>query len=76
MNKLSFKNKVLIPIIIVFFISVLIISINNYKLLDSAVKIKTDTNLDIFIDNIFAQIKHLDMIHETTEEMLHKHTWR
>jgi len=71
-RKISFKVKVLIPIITIFTVSVLIISFVNYRLLDASVESKTNTNLDIFTDSILAQIKHLDIILETTKQTLNE----
>jgi len=69
-KKQSFKLKVLIPVILIFIASVLIISSNNYMLLKSMVENKTNTVLEIFIGNIFSQINHLDIILNTTEQTL------
>ncbi|MCL2230954.1 MAG: SpoIIE family protein phosphatase [Treponema sp.] len=69
-KRLSFKIKVLVPIILIFLASVLIISSNNYLLLDSIVENKTNAALEMFIGNISAQINHLDIILDSTKKTL------
>jgi len=69
-KKVSFKIKVLIPILAIFIISVLIISFINYRLLDSSVKTKTNANMEIFADSILAQIRHLNIILDVTKQTL------
>ncbi|MCL2442942.1 MAG: histidine kinase [Treponema sp.] len=71
-KKVSFKIKVLIPIITIFTLSVLIISFINYRLLDASVESKTNANLEIFADSIIAQMKHLEIILETTKQTLNE----
>jgi len=68
--KVSFKIKVLIPILAVFIVSVLIISFINYRLLASSVKTKTNANMEIFADSILAQIRHLNIILDATKQTL------
>jgi sensor histidine kinase YesM len=69
-KKVSFKIKILIPILAIFIVSVLIISFINYRLLDSSVKTKTNANMEIFADGILAQIRHLDIILDATKQTL------
>jgi len=69
-KKVSFKIKVLIPILAIFIVSVLIISFINYRLLDSSVKTKTNANMEIFADSILAQIRHLNIILDATKQTL------
>jgi signal transduction histidine kinase len=69
-KKVSFKIKVLIPILAVFTVSVLIISFINYRLLASSVKTKTNANMEIFTDSILAQIRHLNIILNATKQTL------
>jgi signal transduction histidine kinase len=69
-KKVSFKIKVLIPILAIFIISVLIISFINYRLLDYSVKTKTNANMEIFADSILAQIRHLNIILDATKQTL------
>ncbi|MCL1958809.1 MAG: histidine kinase [Spirochaetes bacterium] len=69
-KKISFKIKILIPILAIFIVSVLIISFINYRLLDSSVKTKTNANMEIFADSILAQIRHLDIILDATKQTL------
>jgi len=71
-KKISFKIKVLIPILAVFIVSVLIISFINYRLLDSSVKTKTNANMEIFSDSILAQIRHLNIILDATKQTLNE----
>ena len=74
-KRISFKTKVLVPIIAISVVSVLIISIINYGQLNAVVEEKTNANLEIFAGNILAQINHLDIILESTRETLEeKHT--
>jgi len=70
--KISFKIKVLIPILTIFTVSVLIISFINYRLLDSSVESKTNANLEIFSDSIITQIRHLDIILDETKQILNE----
>jgi len=69
-KKVSFKIKVLIPILAIFIVFVLFISFINYRLLDSSVKTKTNANMEIFADSILAQIRHLNIILDTTKQTL------
>jgi len=71
-KKVSFKIKVLIPILAIFIVSVLIISLINYRLLDSSVKTKTNANMEIFADSILAQIRHLNIILDATKQTLNE----
>jgi len=71
-KKVSFKIKVLIPILAIFIVSVLIISFINYRLLDSSVKTKTNANMEIFADSILAQIRHLNFILDATKQTLNE----
>jgi hypothetical protein len=68
--KFSFRSKILIPLIIIFSIATVIISWNFYRSLESYVVTTTDEKLDIFTDNIMTQVLHLDLILETTTEIL------
>jgi len=54
-GKVSFKIKVLLPILAIFIVSDLIISFINYRLLDSSVKTKTNANMEIFADSTFGR---------------------
>jgi len=69
-KKLSFKIKVLIPILAIFIASELVNLFISYKLLDSSVKTKTNANMEIFIDNILAQIRHLNVVLDVTKQTL------
>ena len=69
-KKVSFKIKILVPILAIFIVSVLIISFINYKLLDSSVETKTNANMEIFADSILAQIRHLNIILDATKQTL------
>jgi diguanylate cyclase (GGDEF)-like protein len=69
-KKLSFKVKVLIPILAIFMVSDLVISFINYRLLDSSVKTKTNANMEIFVDSILAQIRHLNIILDAIKQTL------
>jgi len=71
-KKLSFKIKVLIPILAIFIISVLIISYINFRLLESSVETKTKANMEIFADSILAQIRHLNIILDATKQTLNE----
>jgi len=68
--KLSFKNKVLIPIIAIFVIAVLVISLNAYRLMDLSVRTRTRVLLDRFTADIHMQIENLDIIFETSNNVL------
>jgi len=69
-KKVSFKIKVLIPILAMFIVFDLIISFINYRLLESSVKMKTNANMEIFIDSILAQIRHLNIVLDVTKQTL------
>lgn len=69
-RKISFKEKVLIPITAVFVISVLIISALNYRRLDSTVRKKTKEDLEIFTNSLLMQSKQLDSILEITQHTI------
>ncbi|MCL2249388.1 MAG: ATP-binding protein [Oscillospiraceae bacterium] len=69
-TKLTFKNKVLIPLIITFSLSTLIISWNFYNALETSIIYTTNESLNIFTDSILTQVMHLDLILETTTETL------
>jgi len=71
-KKLSFKIKLLIPILAIFIVSVLIISFINYRLLDYSVKTKTNANMEIFADSILAEIRHLNIILNATKQTLNE----
>jgi hypothetical protein len=71
-KKVSFKIKVLVPILAIFIVSVLIISFINYRLLDSSVRTKTNANMEIFADSILAQIRHLNIILDATKQTLNE----
>ena len=71
-KKISFKIKILIPILAIFIISVLIISYINFKLLESSVETKTKANMEIFADSILAQIRHLNIILDATKQTLNE----
>ena len=68
----SFKNKVLIPIVVIFITAVFVISAYNYNLLYTSVRIKANSVLDMFTSEILTQINHLEMILETTEKTLNQ----
>jgi len=69
-NKLGFKIKVLIPILAIFITFALVNLLNNYRLLDSSVIMKTNANMEIFIDSILAQIRHLNIVLDVTKQTL------
>jgi hypothetical protein len=71
-KKISFKIKILIPILAIFIVSVLIISFINYRLLDSSVETKTNANMEIFADSILLQIRHLNIILDATKQTLNE----
>jgi hypothetical protein len=71
-KKVSFKIKVLIPILAIFIVSILIISFLNYRLLDSSVETKTKANMVIFADSILAQIRNLNIILNATKQTLNE----
>ena len=57
---------------IVFAASVLIISFINYRALDSAVRKNADENLEIFTNDILAQVEHLESILDATKHTLNQ----
>jgi hypothetical protein len=61
---------VLIPIIAIFVTSLLAISHLYYQQMSKALTEKTQANLDIFTDNILNQIEHLEIILDTTKQIL------
>jgi len=71
-KRLNFKIKVLIPIIAIFIISVLFIAYIDYRMLSSAIKRKTNANLEMFADNVTAHMNHLDIILGSTKHTLNE----
>jgi len=71
-RKVSFKIKVLIPILAVLILSILVISFISYRMLDSFVRTKNNATMEIFVDNILTQIRHLNIILDTTKQTLNK----
>jgi len=71
-KKLSFKIKVLIPILAILILSVLVISFISYRMLNQSVKTKTNATMEIFTDNILMQIRHLNVILDATKQTLNK----
>jgi len=69
-KKLSFKIKVLIPILAIFIAFDLINLFISYKLLDSSATTKTIASMEIFIDSILAQIRHLNVVLNVTKQTL------
>ncbi|MDR2594212.1 MAG: diguanylate cyclase [Fibromonadaceae bacterium] len=69
-KKLNFKIKVLIPILAIFIVSNLINLFNNYRLLNSSLEVKSHANMEIFIDSILAQIRHLNIVLDVTKQTL------
>jgi len=71
-RKNSFKIKVLVPILAIFILTVLFIAFINYRIVRSVVIKKTKENIELFTDNILAQISHLDIILNTTRQILNE----
>jgi len=71
-KKISFKIKVLVPIIAIFIVSVLFITFINYRMLSSAIRKKTNANLELFTGSVLAQINHLDIILDSTKQTLNE----
>jgi len=69
-KKLGFKIKVLIPILAIFIAFDLINLFINYRLLDSSATTKTIASMEIFIDSILAQIRHLNVVLDVTKQTL------
>jgi len=69
-KKISFKAKVLIPVLAVFIVSILVVSFINYRRLDSAVETKTNAVLDIFTKGILTEVKQLNIMLDTTKQTL------
>jgi len=69
-KKLSFKTKLLIPVLAIFIVSILVISFLNYRRLNSTVETKTNAILEIFTDGILAGSRHLDFILDETKQTL------
>jgi len=57
---------------IVFAASVLIISFINYSALDSTIRKNADENLEIFTNDILAQVEHLESILDATKHTLNQ----
>jgi len=71
-KKVSFKIKVLVPILAIFILSVSIISFISYRMLDQSVRTKTNATMEIFADNILTEIRHLNIILDVTKQTLNK----
>jgi len=71
-KKVSFKIKVLVPLIAIFLVSVLTISYIDYRHLNIVIRTKTNASLEVFADNILAQINHLNIILDSTKQTLNE----
>ena len=69
-KKVSFKAKILMPVLAIFIISVLVVSFINYRRLDSTVETKTNAVLGIFTDSVLAEAGHLYATLDVTKQML------
>ena len=69
-NKLSFKIKVLIPILSIFIIFALVNLFSNYRLLNTSVITKTNASMEIFFDGCLAEIRHLNIVLDLTKQAL------
>jgi len=69
-KKLSFKIKVLIPILVIFIAFALVNLLSNYRLLNTSVITKTNASMEIFFDGCLAEIRHLNIVLEITKQML------
>jgi len=69
-NKLSFKIKVLIPILAIFIAFALVNLISNYRLLNASVITKTNASMEIFFDGCLAEIRHLNIVLDLTKQTL------
>ncbi|MCL1927518.1 MAG: ATP-binding protein [Treponema sp.] len=71
-KKSSFKNKVLLPVIVIFTVSILLASAINFTHLHSIVETKNTANLEIFINDVFLEIRQLNIIMETVKQTLNE----
>ena len=71
-RKNRFKIKVLIPILAIFILTVLFIAIINYRIVRSVVIKKTNAGIELFTDNIFTQLEHLNIILNTARQALNE----
>jgi len=69
-KQVSFKKKVLIPTMIIYVASILIISIIYFNQIDRVVTDRTNETLDIFTGSVFTSINHLEIILDTTKQTL------
>ena len=69
-KQVSFKKKILIPTMIIYVASILIISAIYLNRIDRVVKNRTNETLDIFTGSIFTSIDHLEIILNTTKQTL------
>jgi len=71
-KQLSFRRKIVIPTMIIFVASILIVAVINIKQLDDLIIKKTNGSLDIFTGSILSAINHLDIILNSTKQMLNE----
>jgi len=69
-NNTFTKHKNLIPMVAVSALSVIIMALISYVMLTRTVQSKTDANLNIFTGRVMTEIKHLNVILNTTKETL------
>jgi len=69
-KQVSFKKKILIPTMIIYVASILIISVIYFNQIDRVVTNRTKETLDIFTGSIFTSINHLEIILNTTKQTL------
>ena len=60
-KRITFKNKLAIPIIAIFITAVIIISANDYRLLSSSNREKTNLIIDTFTESVHMGIHHLTL---------------
>jgi len=69
---MSFKNKVLLPVITVFVLTVFMIAANGYRLLDISVRATTNSLLDLFTSDMLLKINQLEIILEEVKGTLNE----
>ncbi|MCL1828780.1 MAG: diguanylate cyclase [Oscillospiraceae bacterium] len=68
--KMPFKYKVLIPTMAIFLISLLVVSVNEYRLLHRVVSSKIESELSVFNDNLMVQLHKLNEVIDVAEGTL------
>jgi len=71
-RKVSLRIKLLIPILAILVISVLVILYIGHRMLYQSVETKNNAAMEMFVDDILTQIRHLNIILDVTKQTLNE----